>query len=85
MLLTMYVFLVDFFLTINQRGISSCLLAPRYIINPKPYKSWNTFLLRRAVPLASRIAQMTEIVSLHYNTHLNAMVGLLRSLCRAAY
>ena len=84
MLLTMYVFLVDFLLgmrRLTRRGISSCHLAPRCIIDPKPYKNWNTISLRRAVPLGSRIAlEMRKIVSLHCNTPLNATVGLLWSL-----
>lgn len=54
---------------------SSLHLAPHHIINPKPYKNWNTFWLWRVVPLASRIARKTtRIVSLHCNIHLNAMV-----------
>ena len=61
---------------LTRRGISSAHLAPHHIINPKPYKNWNTFSLWRAVLLALRIARKTiKIVSLHCNTHLNAMVG----------
>ena len=89
MLLTMYVFLLNSSWNerINQAcGISSCHLAPHHIINLKPYKNWNTFSLRRAVPPGSRIDPKTiKIVSLHCNTHLNAMVGLLWSLSRVEY
>jgi hypothetical protein len=68
--------LADGMRRLTRRAISSSHLAPRHIINPKPYKNWNTFSLRPAVPLESRIARKTiKIVSLHCNTRLNAMVG----------
>ena len=61
---------------LTRRGISSAHLAHHRIINPKPYRNWNTFSLRLAVLLALRIARTTiKIVSLRCNTHLNAMVG----------